>query len=782
MIVRQVESDVKRFTPERHALTLQEALKLAAHGVYIVPLHAPLFDDAGALVGCTCEAWKRSKKHQEWLTGKGLGHKYDPDFKCRTPGKHPRLADWEAQASKDPAIIRGWFAKWDRLNLGIAPGKSGLLAVDHDAYKENYAGADLISREDEQAPTNITQSGGQHLIFQKPEGKTYTNANNTLPEGVDIRCDGGMIVVYPSIGPSGRQYQWEDGYSLFDIEPPPLPKALEALLDAAQAQSKPAKAVEFTTPTTEAPQLGQWHLSKEVKNLIFNPAPTGQRSESDMKVVTSLCYAGATDDQILAVFEHCPIGVNGKFAESGRGYLARTIGRARVFVEAHPRPNALATIALLRLWNRTHDIAAHVPAGPGRRCLRRVVDAICDKFEDDERLIVNAGKKLLAKLAGVDAKSVKNALALLNGVLIDVTPGEHGSHIALVDNCRLQQLHPALSVVPGEDKRGEVSANDKNLYSPHKADDAFATGVSRFVKNKVRDAAQATGQTYREALNDYTAPGLGEGVLLACDTAQRLGDMTAQEYAAEAGIKLSSARSHLRRAELRGLAESYREGSRGPKVYSFAPDFWSKIEAMTPDLRTFNRYPQREAKRIEGAQQWTKAEQEKAEAAGDKEQSLKLERRFNRLATERRPHLARLHPDLPAKDIERLAYEVAAYKRSLDKEAAIKAIRTEQRTEHRETVRLVADLVAETIDAGTTKEDVLAAVSKFGFDPDLVRSVLSNQHLVEHAAMRVGAETLARNIADYKAAGISKAVATTELQYAGFIPGEIAQAWEMVIS
>jgi DNA-binding transcriptional ArsR family regulator len=600
------------------------------------------------------------------------------------------LSNWEAEATTDPTIIRSWFAKWPRLNLGIAPGKSGLVMVDHDSYKENYAGADLICREDEQTATQLSQSGGAHLFFKKPEGKTYTNANNTLPAGVDIRCDGGMVVVYPSIGPSGRQYQWEDGYSLFDIEPRPLPQALVALLDEAQAKSTPAKAVTFTTPTTEAPQLGQWHLSKEVKSLIFTPAQRGQRSEADMKVVTSLCYAGATDNDILAVFEHCPIGISGKFAEAGRGYLARTIGRARGYVEANPRPNAPATVALLRLWIKTHDIAAYVPAGPGRRCLRKVVDAWCDLAEKDERLIVNAGKKLLAKLAGVDAKSVKNALALLDGVLFDVTPGEHGARIALVESCRLQQLHPALSVVTGEYKRGEVAANDKNAYSPHKADDAFATGVSRFVKTTIRDVAQATEQTYKAALNDYTKPGLGEGVLLAYDTSLRLGGhITAQEYAAEAGIKLSSARAHLRRCEVIGLATTEREGSRGPKVYSFVPDFWPKIDDMTPQLRTYKLSAQREAKRIEGAQQWAKAEQEKAKDAGDVEQVTQLERRFNHLAQARIAHLKSLHPDLSAKEIERLAYEVAAYKRSPEKEAAVKTARQRAHDEHALTVACI---------------------------------------------------------------------------------------------
>lgn len=740
---------VKVNAQARQPQMLQAALKYAARGLYIVPLHEPIFDDAGACIGCTCEANKRSKNYEQWLKakhseGKCKNLKYDPNYKCRTPGKHPRIGmDWEAKASKDPAQIIAWWTKWPTANIGMPAGKNGLVLLDQDKYKENFVDPDLLTMEETKTPTVISGRSGQNLVYQMPEGKQYGNDTGELPDGIDIRGCGGQFVVWPSIHPCGKQYEWEDGYSIFDIEPRPLPQALVAILDAAQGKKAPAQAVEFTTPTTEAPQLGQWHLSKEVKNLIFNPAPAGHRSEADMSVVTSLCYAGASDDQILSVFEHCPIGVNGKFAESGRGYLARTIGRARAYVDAHPRPNALATIALLRLWNRTHDIAAHVPAGPGRRCLRKVVDAICDLFEKDKRLIVNAGNKLIAKLAGVDKNSVRNALALLNGVLFDVTPGEHGSHIALVDNCRLQQLHPALSVVTGEDKRGEVSENDKNIYSPHKADDAFATGVSAFVKAQIRDAALASGQTYREALNDYTKPGLGEGVLLACDTAQRLGDMTAQEYAAEAGIKLSSARAHLRRAEQRGLAESHREGSRGPKVYTFVPDFWPKIEEMTPNLRTFNRYPQRENKRIEGAQQWKKAEQEKAEAAGDKEQVQKLDAQINHLAKERVPHLARLYPHLSMAEIKGIAYKVDAYKRRSKTEQAVKTARQRAQEEHALTVACMLQCLTNyanqtgTLPAMPTGDDLFITIEGQTFERAMVADVLRNPALVKRTMQGV---------------------------------------------
>jgi len=791
-----------------HAHMLAEALAYAAQGLHVLPLHAPVFDDAGVCVGCTCEGHKRSANYQDWLTGKGRGHKFDPAFTCRTPGKHPRLSDWEAEASTDPATIRGWFAKWPTLNLGIAPGKSDLLMLDADTYKRDYAGADLLTQADQRTATAISGSGGQHLYYKMPAGATYGNATGDLPTGIDIRGHGGMVVVYPSIGPSGRTYQWEDGYSLAECPPIPLPAALVAILDAAQAKSTPAHTVTFTTPTTEPPQLGQWHLSKKIIDLIFKPAPVGERSEADYSVCLSLVYAGATDDDILAVFEHCPIGAQGKFAESGRGYLARTIGQTRGFAAANPRPDVRATVAGLRMWIRTHSFAEFVPTAlkthrsdraTGEIAIvymtdatdTRVADAVLDAMATGGRLEITIGKKRLGNLAGVSCNTALAALDRLSGWLFDVTPDPMGARVALVENCRLHQIDPYVFGTPHVNNRDQSDANDvstgvngfriandANEYSPRKGDDPFLAGTSRHVKRQMGDAATTLGITDREALAQFTFKSFGESGLRVLDAMLRVGaDMTTQELAEETGKKQSAIRTACQRLARHGLLDATREGSTGPTVYSLADDVWAQLEAATPHLRSYKMSDQREDKRLERAQQWTQHEIAAAAATGDREQATQLERRFAKQAKTRLPHLESLHPDLSAKEIERLAYEVAAYKRNPDREAAIKAQRDAGRDEHRATVALVADLIADTLDAGTTQADVLATVAQYGFDEALVRAVLGDQRLIERAAMTVGAETLARNIAQYKANGTTQAAATHDLQIAGFIPGEIERAW-----
>src|SRR6185295_3214130 len=89
-----------------------------------------------------------------------------------------------------------------------------------------------------------------------------------------------------------------------------------------------------------------------------------------------------------------------------------------------------------------------------------------------------------------------------------------------------------------------------------------------------------------QAKVDYTIAALGETCLRLRDAHTRCGDMTASEAAEETGKRLSAIRSAYRKLESAGFVESEREGSRGPKVYSFVPDFWQKVDELAPNMRT----------------------------------------------------------------------------------------------------------------------------------------------------------------------------------------------------
>ncbi len=237
-------------------------------------------------------------------------------------------------ATDDINQIWQWWKKWPDANIGLHCGASGVLVLDADEYKDTYNGDGLLTRADEDTVTNLTGSGGTHLLYRMPEYAHYGNAKAGLPKGVDVRGYGGYIVLPPSIHPNGHPYRWESGYGPHELELLPLPDFLVSILDKAQTAS--GQVVTLQDITTEKPKLSEWRLSYSMQRTILEPPEKGGRSEADQSVITALVRLGATDETILAFFQHYPIGTEGKFAEKGPTalrYLAHSISKARAFYE-----------------------------------------------------------------------------------------------------------------------------------------------------------------------------------------------------------------------------------------------------------------------------------------------------------------------------------------------------------------------------------------------------------------------------------------------------------------
>src|SRR5680860_1107575 len=128
---------------------------------------------------------------------------------CDRAGKHPRIY-WdefkERRATEHE--IRSWFTKWPESNVGIVTGSiSGICVLDVDGEEgmTNLINADL---EPPETLTSRTGGGGWHFIYRLPEGGIRNSAGK-IAEKVDIRGEGGYIVVPPSNHISGGIYEWE---------------------------------------------------------------------------------------------------------------------------------------------------------------------------------------------------------------------------------------------------------------------------------------------------------------------------------------------------------------------------------------------------------------------------------------------------------------------------------------------------------------------------------------------------------------------------------------------
>jgi hypothetical protein len=130
-------------------------------------------------------------------------------FPCRPRDKRPATASGVKDATTDLETIRQWWRPAPDLNLALATGAvSGIFVLDLDGID---AEAELRRLEKEHGPLPPTVESitarGRHAFFKMPLAPVRNSAGRIAP-GIDVRGDGGYVLVPPSVHPSGRRYAW----------------------------------------------------------------------------------------------------------------------------------------------------------------------------------------------------------------------------------------------------------------------------------------------------------------------------------------------------------------------------------------------------------------------------------------------------------------------------------------------------------------------------------------------------------------------------------------------
>lgn len=173
-----------RIFPPTSAPHLKHALTYASQGWPVIPLH-PIVNER-----CAC-----SKAN------------------CRAAGKHPRVRHWPRAATTDATWVSREWGKCPDAGIGVVTGTaSSLLVVDVDAATGGPQSLASLESQYGSLPETLTQTtggGGKHHLFRMP-GSPVRNSVGKLGPGLDVRADGGYIVVPPSTHASGRLYSWDD--------------------------------------------------------------------------------------------------------------------------------------------------------------------------------------------------------------------------------------------------------------------------------------------------------------------------------------------------------------------------------------------------------------------------------------------------------------------------------------------------------------------------------------------------------------------------------------------
>ena len=135
-----------------------------------------------------------------------------PVFPCEPGAKRPLTRNGHWDATTDRRAVERWWKRWPSANIGLPTGKkSGIVVLDVDVEDGGLESLARLERAGAPVPKTArtrTGGGGIHVFFRYPGSTEIRNSAGLLGPGLDVRGEGGYVVVPPSRtrGP----YEWID--------------------------------------------------------------------------------------------------------------------------------------------------------------------------------------------------------------------------------------------------------------------------------------------------------------------------------------------------------------------------------------------------------------------------------------------------------------------------------------------------------------------------------------------------------------------------------------------
>jgi len=137
-------------------------------------------------------------------------------FPCEPGGKAPLTYNGFWDATTDSGRIGIWWGRWPGANVGVPTGeRSGMLVLDvdpRDGGPESLAELERTVGPLPETAKARTGGGGMHIFFRYPAGEEVRNSTGRLGPGLDVRGEGGYVVVPPSR--TRGVYEWLDRAAL----------------------------------------------------------------------------------------------------------------------------------------------------------------------------------------------------------------------------------------------------------------------------------------------------------------------------------------------------------------------------------------------------------------------------------------------------------------------------------------------------------------------------------------------------------------------------------------
>ncbi len=135
------------------------------------------------------------------------------DLNCNSPGKHPITQSGHKDATTERKFIQSWWEEHPDANIGVVTGKdSNIFVLDIDPRNGGKESLRQLKSKFGNLPKTVkSRTGGKglHYFFKYPAGSIKSsNGGKVLGPGIDLKSDGGYVVVPPSHHASGGDYAW----------------------------------------------------------------------------------------------------------------------------------------------------------------------------------------------------------------------------------------------------------------------------------------------------------------------------------------------------------------------------------------------------------------------------------------------------------------------------------------------------------------------------------------------------------------------------------------------
>lgn len=213
--------------------------------------------------------------------------------------KKPLIKAWASEPLRTEKQVRDFWEK--EAEYGCVPGVAlatgqicgGYIVMDCDSHPERGVDGYEVLKDWERKTgkhlpedtwTAISGSGGYHFYF-RTDRAMRSFSNDKL--GVDLRADGGCIILPPSLHPNGRRYQWE--YHPADYECAEATNAVYDFLD-------------FCRPTGSEYRQSTRRGSGGERKMVLPPViGEGGRHRALVSAIGSLNRLGVSDSAIIEV-------------------------------------------------------------------------------------------------------------------------------------------------------------------------------------------------------------------------------------------------------------------------------------------------------------------------------------------------------------------------------------------------------------------------------------------------------------------------------------------------